>query len=123
MEKPTVLIVEDKFIRAADLANQLEKMGFEVTGTAATAAEAIDIASQYCPQLVLMGVQLKGESDAIKTALAIQELCDKPLVIFLSDRRQTAVIDAAALPGPYCVVSRPFMMSDLVYHINNLLNK
>ena len=121
MEKPNILIVEDNTIIAADLASKIEQMGFNVIGTAATAEEAIDWASQFCPQLVLMCVQLDGESDSIKAASTIHELCDKTFVVFLAARRQTAAIDAGELRGPYCVVSRPFMMSDLCFHIKTLL--
>ena len=122
MENTTILIVEDEFIVAADLANNVEKMGYNVIGTAATAEEAIDLANQFCPQLVLMDVLLNGKPDGIKAASAIQELCDHCPVIFLPGSDQTAAIDAADLPGPYSVIFKPFRASELASQIERMLN-
>lgn len=40
LQRPRVLLVEDEFLLALDLAQQLEAAGFEVIGPAATVAEA-----------------------------------------------------------------------------------
>ena len=122
MEEATILIVEDEAIVAEYLTHVVRRLGYELVGTAATAEEAIDLASQFCPQLVLMDVLLNGKPDGIKAASAIQELCDHCPVIFLPGSDQTAAIDAADLPGPYSVIFKPFRASELASQIERMLN-
>jgi CheY-like chemotaxis protein len=62
-----VLIVEDKAIIARDIEMQLVRSGFEVTGTAATAAEAFELIENETPNIILMDISIRGEMDGTKT--------------------------------------------------------
>ena len=68
-----ILIVEDEQIIAADLRNKLLRMGHEIVGMAIAGDEAISIAEQVRPDLVLMDVQLDGAMSGIEAARKIQE--------------------------------------------------
>ncbi|HLG99422.1 MAG TPA: response regulator [Bryobacteraceae bacterium] len=75
MSNPTssrgrILIVEDQGIVATDIERCLEDNGFEVTGIATSMDEAILEASKSLPDLVLMDIRIKGESDGIETGIA-----------------------------------------------------
>ena len=122
MEEATILIVEDEAIVAEYLTHVVRRLGYELVGTAATAEEAIDLASQFCPQLVLMDVLLNGKPDGIKAASAIQQLCDKPIVIFIPGGDHAAALKAANLPGPHCVLFKPFGVDELRCQIESMLN-
>ena len=59
MLKPRILIVEDKNIVVKDLQGRLEKMEYTVSAVASTGKEAIQKASFYKPDLVLMDIVLR----------------------------------------------------------------
>lgn len=70
---PRVMIVEDEFIVALDLETTLEGAGFEVVGVASNAADAVLIAEQQRPSVVVMDVRIAGERDGIEAAVEIYE--------------------------------------------------
>jgi CheY-like chemotaxis protein len=45
MNNPAILIVEDEVIIAADIANKLRRLGYEVVGLTDTGEEAVEIAA------------------------------------------------------------------------------
>src|SRR2546422_2028196 len=63
-----ILVVEDENIVAMDLRASLIALGYEVTDTAGTARGAVDSAQRRKPHLVLMGINLRGETDGIAAA-------------------------------------------------------
>lgn len=71
MNTISVLIVEDESIVAYDLANKVRQLGYEVAATTATGEEAIELARQNRPTLVLMDIQLRGAMDGITAAQQI----------------------------------------------------
>lgn len=68
-----ILIVEDEQIIADDLAGKIERLGHSVIGTAMTGEEAIEMAEQTKPDLVLMDIQLGGEMNGAEAAQITQE--------------------------------------------------
>jgi DNA-binding NarL/FixJ family response regulator len=70
-EAATVLIVEDDFLVAADAESALAEAGFHVVGPANSAAEAVALAMQHRPALVLMDIRLIGTRDGIDAAIDI----------------------------------------------------
>src|SRR5438270_1946765 len=76
----SVLIVEDEQIVAADLEVKLAQLGYEVIGTAASGAEAIDLAELRRPDLVLMDVRLQGMMTGVEAADRIQRVTGAPVI-------------------------------------------
>jgi DNA-binding NarL/FixJ family response regulator len=103
---PRILIVDDEFIIASSLALQVEEMGYEVCGTAATAQEAIDLAGAFRPDVVLMDVRLKGEEDGVDAALAIHKLIGAK-VIFITGSREPATMARIQEDHPSAVLFKP----------------
>lgn len=68
-----VLIVEDEQIIAEDLAIQIGRMGHDVLGIAISGEEAVAMAEQTEPEVVLMDVQLEGPMTGAEAAQIIQE--------------------------------------------------
>ena len=66
-----LLIVEDDFLVALELEHQLRAAGFDITGVAATAAEAIEWAGADRPDLAIMDIRLAGPSDGIEAAFEL----------------------------------------------------
>lgn len=68
----TVLIVEDDTIMALAMRDELEALGYDVVGTAASGPEAIALAKAFEPDLALVDVRLRGAMDGIAAARAIR---------------------------------------------------
>ena len=60
-----VLIVEDEFITMDMLRDYLEQSGYDVSGDAMRADEALDILERFDTDIVLLDINLKGEKDGI----------------------------------------------------------
>ena len=56
-----VLIVEDEYLIAADLAQQLEKLGVEVVGPVASVTEALTAIEKHSPDGAVIDINLRGE--------------------------------------------------------------
>ena len=60
-----VLIVEDETIVAEDLRGSLVDLGYEVTGTAISGEQAVQLAEETRPDVVLMDIMLQGETASL----------------------------------------------------------
>lgn len=63
-----VLIVEDDFLIAMQAEAALLDSGFQVTGVATTAEEALAMAREHMPALVIMDIRLAGRRDGVEAA-------------------------------------------------------
>jgi|SRR5579875_2772183 len=102
-----ILIVEDEQIIAADLRNKLRRMGHEVVGMAIAGEEAVTMADELKPDLVLMDVQLGGEMTGTDAARTIQERTRAP-IIFVTAFPGVFVRDPTKMPEPGICVGKPF---------------
>ena len=102
-----ILIVEDEQIIAADLRNKLQRLGHQVVGMAITGEEAVDMAGQLKPNLVLMDVQLEGEMSGTQAARVIQEETDTP-VIFITAFPGVFIRDPDQMRQPGICIGKPF---------------
>ncbi len=66
--KKKIVVVEDEIIIALDLKLRLEKLGYEVINTVFNGEDALKLAGETNPDLVLMDIQLNGEMDGINVA-------------------------------------------------------
>jgi len=78
-----IMIVEDNMIIQLDLEVILETAGYNVVATACSGKEAISLANEYHPDLILMDIGLKGDMDGIETAECIKKESSSAIV-FLS---------------------------------------
>jgi len=116
MNKTNILIVEDEAIVAADIAEQLDRLGYAVGGQTARGEDAVVFARDLRPDLVLMDIQLAGQMDGIIAAEAIHRECGVP-VIYLTAHSDTATLERAKLTDPFGYILKPFEERDLRTHI------
>ncbi|MBO9576333.1 MAG: response regulator [Sphingobium sp.] len=100
------LIVEDEFIIAEALRAQLADIGFDVCGMAATAEDAVRLAQEHRPDLVLMDMRLDGPGDGVDAALAIHETVGSR-VIFVTGSREDATIERINEDHPLATLFKP----------------
>ena len=113
LRKPSLMIVEDERIVAFNLQQRLQRLGYQVTGIAASGAEALAKIGQTGPDLVLMDIRLEGEIDGIETARRLAEVNPVP-VIYLTAHAEQSTMDRARATRPYGYLLKPF--SELSLH-------
>ena len=111
-EKINILIVEDEAIVALDLAQGLEKDGYEVAGIADNSAEAQELFSSHDIDIVLMDVNIIGDKDGIDTAAALLKQKQVPL-IYLTAFTDAATLERAKHTHPSAYLAKP-------YHLTNV---
>jgi PAS domain S-box-containing protein len=117
-----VLIVEDEFIVAMDLANNLRDLGYAIAAQVETAEQAIEAADRLRPDLVLMDIQLKGEVDGVVAAATIRERWSIP-VVFVTANTNANTLSRAKASGPFGFISKPFRPRELDATIGIALNQ
>jgi DNA-binding NarL/FixJ family response regulator len=103
----SVLVVEDEALIALDLACSLEALGYKVLGPASSGEDALRIAEQESPDLLLMDVTIKGAADGIDTAMAIT--AEHPAkVVFLTAHSDPGTRRRASLLNPAAFLQKPW---------------
>ena len=69
---PKILIVDDEWLTRLEIEGMLTDLGYDVAGQAETGAEAIAMARELNPDLVLMDVKMPGEMNGIDAAREIK---------------------------------------------------
>lgn len=103
----SILVVEDEAIVAAEIQSTLEALGYSVPGVGASGAEALSLAAECQPDLVLMDVCLQGEMDGIDTATEMLSRHDVPIV-YLTANADDACVSRASATEPYGYLLKPF---------------
>lgn len=117
-----VLIVEDDAIINRHLQTCLLKVGYEVVGTAAEGAKALQLVGEVKPDLVLMDISLFGEMDGIQTADLIHDRYDIP-VIFLTAFADELTLKRAKATNPFGYILKPFDQRSLYTTIEMAVHK
>ncbi len=112
MADRSVLIVEDEAIVAADLASKLSNLGFQIAATTATGEEAVAIARERRPALVMMDIRLAGKMSGIEAAERIRRECDLPIV-FLTAHSDRATLRSVAGSDRFGFILKPFTEVEL----------
>ena len=118
----TVLIVEDNAIHASLIEDVLGTRGFK-TVHAARGGEALSLAREFRPDLVIMDIQLPDISgmEVTKTFKADDELSEIPIVAvtaFASKREEEMILQA----GCAGFLTKPFSIPDLLETVAKFLS-
>ena len=107
MDTAKILIVEDELLIAAILSKKLEKLGYEVVGTAASGQEALMAITKMSPDVVLMDIIIQGDRDGIETAQQVRDRFGIP-IIFITAYSDDATLDRVEQSGAYGFILKPF---------------
>jgi len=117
-----ILIVEDEAIVACDLQSRLESFGYEVVGIAVSGEQAIRLAAETSPDLVLMDIQLRGQWDGIQVAEKLRAQ-ERVGIIFLSAHSTDDMLTRAKLTEPLAYLLKPYQERELKIAIDVALYK
>ena len=107
-----ILIVEDEAIVSLDIQNRLQRLGYEVVGIADTGLEALELARDEQPDIVLMDIHIYGDIDGIETSRLIRKEIDVP-VVFLTANSDKNTIQRAQETEPFAYIIKPFKDTEL----------
>jgi len=117
-----LLIVEDEGIVALNIQTRLEGLGYSVVATVSSGEEAIQVAGETRPDLILMDIKLDGKVDGIEAAAEIRRLFQLP-VVYLTAYTNDDTLNRAKLTEPYGYILKPFEARDLCTTIEVALYK
>lgn len=110
--KGRVLIVDDQFLIVEFLRIWTEAHGFEICGTASTAAGAVEMAVKHKPDCILMDVRLEGEKDGIDAAIEICKVIDTR-VIYVTGSSEGPTIARINEDHPFAILIKPIDPAEL----------
>jgi PAS domain S-box-containing protein len=107
-----ILIAEDEQMVAMDIEQALLSLGYEVAGIAESGRNAIRLAEQSVPDLVLMDIRLKGKLDGVTAAAEIRRRWQIPVVFVTANTNDETLVRAKAA-SPYGYIIKPFRIKEL----------
>ena len=107
-----LLVVEDDVLLASALQELLGDSGFEVVGTAGSAAAAVSLAKDQNPQLALIDICLVGPIDGIELACRLRDEYRIP-TIFLTGLADPEARERALIARPLGFLRKPYRASQV----------
>ena len=117
-----ILIVDDDWIIAQVLVEQLKDLNYEVVGVATTGEEGIKMAIEQAPDLILMDIRLPGDMDGITAAEKIQAEADIA-VVFVTGFGGEELIQRAKHLEPFAYLMKPHNPTEIRASIEIALYK
>lgn len=117
-----ILIVEDEGITSLELENKLRKWGYMPLGTAISGDEALQMARDMEPDLVIMDVRLQGKEDGVEVAERILNEMEVSL-IYITAHSSDSIMDRAHKTSPHAYFIKPFNDNELKFAIEMALFK
>lgn len=102
-----ILIVEDELLIAAEIERTLLRLGHQPLPPVDNAEDALLALGKQPVDLVLMDINIEGDTDGLATALLIRAQFGTPLV-FLTALSDPATLNRAKLAQPLGYVLKPF---------------
>ncbi len=115
-----VVVAEDEALIRMDVVATLQEAGYVVVGEGANGEEAVELATELDPDLVVMDIKMP-KMDGISAAEKISEL--KIPVVLLTAFSQADLVARAADAGAMAYVTKPFKPSDLLPAIQIALSR
>ena len=106
-----VLVAEDESLIRMDVVAILSEAGFEVVGEASDGEEALALAEELNPDVVVMDIKMP-KLDGISAAEKLSEA--KIPVVLLTAFSQTELVARATEAGAMAFITKPFKPADLI---------
>lgn len=116
-----IVVAEDEALIRLDLTEMLQEAGYEVAGQAINGEQAVELATELTPDLVIMDVKMPG-LDGLGAAEQIGEARICP-VIMLTAFSQKELVERARDAGVMTYLVKPFTQSQLLPAIDIALSR
>src|SRR5262245_2159339 len=122
MTTARILIAEDERVVARDIQNRLGRLGYEVVGAARFGEDAVRLADELRPDLILMDIRLAGALDGVDAAQQIRTHLQLP-VVYLTAYADDDTLQRACVTEPFGYVLKPFDERELQTAVEMALYK
>ncbi|MDR3568336.1 MAG: PAS domain S-box protein [Syntrophobacteraceae bacterium] len=122
MKQSRILVVEDEAIVTMEIEQRLTAMGYLVAAVASSGEQALRLAGEKRPDLVLMDIGLDGDMDGISAAEKIRSRFHVP-TIFLTAYSEDSTLERAKRAEPCGFLLKPFDDRELKAAIEIALHK
>ncbi|MBW4525455.1 MAG: response regulator [Phormidium tanganyikae FI6-MK23] len=112
MRVARILVVEDESVVAWHVQEALQTLGHQVIAIATSARQAIQIATDQRPDLVLMDICLQGKNDGVSAAEYLYLNLNLP-VVYLTAHADEYTLKRATETSPFGYLIKPFQEADL----------
>jgi len=120
MEQISILMVDDHTVFRSGLRLLLEiKGGFKVIGEADSGAQAIELARELSPDIILMDLAMPG-MDGLTTILRIQEINPKAKFLVITQHADRAYLLPALQAGASGYILKSSKSDDLISAIHSI---
>ncbi|MBE2221623.1 MAG: response regulator, partial [Anaerolineae bacterium] len=116
-----ILVVDDDALMRRSICFNLEQAGYR-TSNIGTAEEALDLAKQDRPDLVLLDIGLPG-IDGLEALRRFQQEIDNVPVIFVTARRRELDTILGLELGADAYITKPFNPDVLLAHVKSVLRR
>jgi PAS domain S-box-containing protein len=120
MKDKKILIVEDEISTVLYIKDILEGRGYQIAGTATSGEEAINLADEGDPDIVIMDVIMEGAIDGIDAAKAIRARHDIP-IIYLTASTDEKNLNRAKETEPHGYLIKPIDEYELYTVVETVL--
>lgn len=121
MTSRNIMIVEDDYLLATDIKNNLERSGWHIAGIAKDYVSAIQLMKKKDVNLAVIDIKLDGPEDGIVTAAELLKMKWIP-IIYVTGNKPFEVKQRMKETYPYSFLEKPFRMHELSAQIELALN-
>lgn len=105
MQPVSILLVEDDFVIAGNLIEQLEQYDYRIVGHATNSYEALELFRQARPDIALLDIELNGsELDGIELSKELHRISPLPILFLTSHDRRDFLERAKQAPMMHYVL-------------------
>ncbi|MEQ6119435.1 response regulator [Reichenbachiella sp. MALMAid0571] len=112
MSKIRILVVEDDPLHMEKLEMAIEQLDYHMISVADNAEEAMRVIRATKPDLILVDINLNGETDGITLVEKLKDVKLMP-VIFTTSYADKETIDRAKVTNPYAYLIKPLELKSL----------
>jgi response regulator NasT len=116
-----VVIADDEAIIRLDLKEILEEAGFQVVAETGRGDEAVALATEFQPDLVILDIKMPG-LDGVSAAREIVRTQDIPILLLTAFSQRDLIQDARDA-GVAAYLVKPFRKAELIPAIDKILNE
>ena len=117
-----IMIVEDDYFLAEDLAEGLRELDYDIVGIANGEKEADKILEETIPDLIIMDIEIEGVLDGVDLASKINKKFDIP-IIFLTDQTDDRTVNRAQIMTGGVFLPKPITPSIVNMNIKNMFKE
>ena len=116
---PKILLVDDDPLIHRLYQPHLEKAGYQVL-TAASGAEAIELATREAPQLIVMDIMMPG-MDGLSAIREIRQARKIPVIVVTANPQYHLSQRESESAGASCFLTKPFSPASLLSAVQRLV--